>query len=98
MKKLISILFIPSLLSISHASILDDWSNNDLCGWMQSTSIPKYILNEVDKRKILCSGGIEVSVLPPSKSNVSKNGTIFASPDPSLVIKVNSEVKVDYSY
>ena len=98
MKKLISILFISSLLSISHASYLDDWSNTDLCGWMQSTSIPKYILNEVDKRKILCSGGIEVSVLPPSKSNISKHGTTFASPDPSLVIKVNSEIKVEYSY
>ena len=98
MKKLISIIFIPSLLSISHASIIDDWSNNDLCGWMQSTSIPKYILNEVNKRKILCSGGVEVSVLPPSKSNISKIGTTFASPDPSLVIKVNSEIKVEYSY
>jgi hypothetical protein len=98
MKKLISILFISSLLSISHASNLDDWSNNDLCGWMESTSIPKYILNEVVKRKILCSGGLEVSALPLSKSNVSKNGTTFASPDPSLVIKINSEVKVEYSY
>ena len=98
MKKLILTLFISSLLNVSHASILDDWSNNDLCGWMQSTSIPKYIMDEVAKRKILCSGGIEVSALPLSKSNVSKNGTIFASPDPSLVIKVNSEVKVDYSY
>ena len=55
-------------------------------------------MDEVAKRKILCSGGIEVSALPLSKSNVSKNGTIFASPDPSLVIKVNSKVKVDYSY
>ena len=98
MKKLTSILFISSLLSVSHASILDDWSNNDLCGWMQSTSIPKYIMDEVHKRKILCSGGVEVSVLPPSKSNVSKNGTTFASPDPSLVIKVNSEIKIEYSY
>ena len=97
MKKFISILFISSLFSIPHASYLDDWSNNDLCGWMQSTSIPKYILNEVNKRKILCSGGVEVSVLPPLKSNVSKNGTTFASPDPSLVIKVNSEIKVEYS-
>jgi hypothetical protein len=98
MKKFTSILFISSLLSVSHASILDDWSNNDLCGWMQSTSIPKYIMDEVAKRKILCSGGIEVSALHLSKSNVSKNGTIFASPDPSLVIKVNSEIKVEYSY
>ena len=65
---------------------------------MQSTTIPKYILNTVDKTKILCSGGVEVSVLPPSKSNVNKNGTTFASPDPSLVIKVNSEIKVEYPY
>ena len=48
MKKLIFNLFISSLLSVSHASYLDDWSNNDLCGWMESTSIPKYILNEVE--------------------------------------------------
>ena len=65
---------------------------------MESTSIPKYILEEVDKREILCSGGLEVSVLNSSSSNDSKNGTIFASPDPSLVIKINSEVKVEYSY
>ena len=46
MKKLIWIFFISSLLNISHASNLDDWSNKDLCGWMESTSIPKYILND----------------------------------------------------
>ena len=86
------------MLNPLHASYLDDWSNDDLCGWMESTSIPKYIMDEVEKRKILCSGGLEVSVLSPIKSNVGKNGTIFASPDPSLVIKVYSEVKVEYSY
>ena len=61
MHKLISILFIISLISVSHAGYLDDWSNDDLCGWMESTSIPKYILEEVDKREILCSGGLEIS-------------------------------------
>ena len=94
MQKLISILFITSFISVSHAGYLDDWSNDDLCGWMESTLIPKYILEEVDKREILCSGGLEVSVLNSSSSNDSKNGTIFASPDPSLVIEVKSE----YSY
>ena len=44
MQKLISILFITSLISVSNAGYLDDWSNDDLCGWMDSTSIPKYIL------------------------------------------------------
>ena len=98
MQKLISILFITSLISVSNAGYLDDWSNDDLCGWMDSTSIPKYILDEVNKREILCSGGLEVSVLNSSSPNVSKNGTIFASPDPSLVIKDYSEVKTEYSY
>ena len=94
MQKLISILFITSLINVSHAGYLDDWSNDDLCGWMESTKIPKYILDEVDKRGVLCSGGLEVSALNSSSSNDSKNGTIFASPDPSLVI----EVKSKYSY
>ena len=51
MQKLISILFITSFISVSHAGYLDDWSNDDLCGWMESTSIPKYILEEVDKER-----------------------------------------------
>ena len=94
MRTIITTFFITSLLSVSYAAYLDDWSNNDLCGWMESTSTPKYIFDEVDKRKILCSGGVEVSVLNSSSPIESKNGTIFASPDPSLVI----EVKVEYSY
>ena len=98
MRKIFSFLFISTLVSTSHASYLDDWSNDDLCGWMESTSIPKYIQEEVDKREILCSRGIEVSVIDPENSNVSENGTIFASPDPSLIIKVETEVQIGYSY
>ena len=98
MRKIISFLFISTLLNASQASYLDDWSNDDLCGWMESTSIPKYIQEEVDKREILCSRGIEVSVINPENSNVSENGTIFASPDPSLIIKVETEVQIGYSY
>ena len=94
MKKILITFFITNLLNVSYAGYLDDWSNNDLCGWMESTPTPQYILDEVDKREILCSGGEEVSVLNPSISNSNENGTIFASPDPSLVI----EVKVKYSY
>ena len=98
MRKIFSFLFISTLLNASHASYLDDWSNDDLCGWMESTSIPKYIQEEVDKREILCSRGIEVSAINPENSNVSENGTIFASPDPSLIIKVETEVQIGYSY
>ena len=35
---------------------------------------------------------------PIETYQLNSDGTIFASPDPSLVIKVNSEIKVEYSY
>tara|TARA_B100000767_G_C19443194_1_gene400872 strand:- start:270 stop:608 length:339 start_codon:yes stop_codon:yes gene_type:complete len=98
MQKLILLLFITSLINVSHAGYLDDWSNDDLCGWMDSPSIPKYIFDEVDKREILCSGGLEVSTLPESDSSVGENGTNFPSPDPSLIPKAIPDKKSDYSY
>jgi hypothetical protein len=98
MQKLISILFITSLLNVSHAGYLDDWSNDDLCGWMESSSTPKHILNEVDKREILCYGGIEVSTLPESDFSEGENGTVFPSPDPSLIPEAKPNKKSDYSY
>ena len=88
-------LFIGLLISLSaNANYLSDWSNDELCGWMESTSIPRHIQDEVDKREILCNGGIEVLTLPVSDSYEGKNGTIFASPDPSLI----PQTKSDYSY
>ena len=79
-------LFIGLLISLNvMANYLSEWSNDDLCGWMDSTSIPKNILDEVDKREILCFGGVEVSTLPESDSSGSGNGTVFPSPDPSLI-------------
>ena len=98
MQKLISILFITSLINVSHAGYLDDWSNDDLCGWMESSSTPKHILDEVDKREILCYGGIEVSTLPKSDSSEGENGTTFPSPDPSLIPEAIPDKMSEYSY
>ena len=92
-------LFIGLLISLSaNANYLSDWSNDELCGWMESTSIPRHIQDEVDKREILCNGGIEVLTLPVSDSYEGKNGTIFASPDPSLIQKAMPDNNSDYSY
>ena len=91
-------LFIGVLISVSAiANYLSEWSNDDLCGWMESTSTPEYILDEVDKREILCSGGVEVSTLPESDSFESKNGTVFPSPDPELIKKALQDNKSDSS-
>ena len=92
-------LFIGLIISLTaNASYLSDWSNDDLCGWMESTAIPEHILNEVDKREILCSGGIEVSILPESDSYEGENGTAFPSPDPSLISEAVPDNNSDYSY
>ena len=92
-------LFVGLLISLSaNANYLSEWSNDNLCGWMESTSTPKHILDEVDKREILCSGGIEVSTLPESDSNESTNGTAFPSPDPSLIPKAVPDKQSAYSY
>jgi len=92
-------LFIGLFISLSaNANYLSDWSNDNLCGWMESASIPKYIQDEVDKREILCYGGIEVSTLPESSSSEGKNGTVFASPDPSSIPVVKPDNNSNYSY
>ena len=90
MKKITLISVFISLSSAAYSSYLDTWSNNDLCGWMESASVPEYIQKEVEKREILCFDGIEASSLPSEVNLQSENGTVFASPDPSLISELES--------
>ena len=90
MKKTILISVLIILSTRAYSSYLDTWSNNDLCGWMESASVPEYIQNEVEKREILCFSGIEVSSMPSEVNLQSENGTVFASPDPSLISELES--------
>jgi len=92
-------LFLGLIISFGvNANYLSDWSNDNLCGWMESTAIPEHILNEVDKREILCYGGLEVSTLPESDSLEGENGTAFPSPDPSLIPEFVPDKNSAYSY
>ena len=91
MKKYL-IFFALSFASSSYGNLLDDWSNDDLCGWMESAAIPEYIQTEVLKREVICYGGVEVSSMPLSGNSISNNGTLFPSPDPSLI----EEIKATY--
>ena len=90
MNKLQIFFLISSLTSATYAAYLDDWSNDDLCGWTHSASVPEYIKIEVEKRKLLCHGGLEVLYLPTEANLSTENGTVFASPDPSLIIELES--------
>ena len=98
MHKLLVIFLALSLTSVTQASYLDDWSNDNLCGWMSSASAPQHIKDEVIKRKILCFGGKEVESIPALTTQYNKNGTVFPSPDPSLLPEATNENDVGYSY
>ena len=51
MNKIFVIYLALSLNGVTKASYLDDWSNDNLCGWMSSASAPQHIQDEVRKRK-----------------------------------------------
>ena len=98
MKKTILISVLIILSSRAYSSYLDAWSNNDLCGWTTSSSTPEHILKEIEKREVLCFGGIEVSSLPTEENRSTENGTVFASPDPALILDIKSDKVKSYSY
>ena len=98
MKKLVLVSLCFGFATSVNAGYLDDWSNDQLCGWMDSSSIPDYIKEEVESREIMCHGGVEVSSLPYGDELSSENGTVFASPDPNLLPKVKPNKNKSYSY
>ena len=98
MKSRYLIAFVLGFASTSHGALLDDWSNDDLCGWMESSATPEYIQTEVQKREIICYAGVEVSSLPSSQDNTSQYGTVFPSPDPSLIPAMTNDKNKSYSY
>jgi hypothetical protein len=52
MKKFLLILSIYILfISPVSADFFDNWSDDNICGWMDNPSTPKYIMEERDKRE-----------------------------------------------
>ena len=99
MKNKLRVFFLlSSITGASNAAYLDDWSNDDLCGWMDSASAPEYIQKEAKKREILCHGGTEVSSLPAEGNLSSESGTIFPSVDPDLIPEIKPDKNKSYSY
>ena len=75
MKHLKNLLFLVVLFCLStvvNAAYLDDWPDDALCGWMQQTSPPEYIIEEVKKRGILCTDGV-ASINPDASQNGSSD-------------------------
>ena len=60
--------------NIVNANYLDDWPDDALCGWMQQSSPPEYIADEVKKRGILCTDGI-ASIDPNASSDQNSDNS-----------------------
>ena len=56
MKKLFLLLILSFFSTTSYAGYLDDWTDDQLCGWMDKPSSPEHIVAEVKKRGLSCGG------------------------------------------
>ena len=83
-------LFLSSIVSISYANYLDDWTDEDLCRWMDAALIPEHITDEMYARKVVYFKDTEVTELTSQATYVSEHGTVFPSPKPSEKLKHNS--------
>ena len=64
MKKLFLLILLSlSLTSISYEGYLDDWSDDQYCGWMDNPSPPAHIIAEVKQRGISCKGGVAIKIV-----------------------------------
>ena len=90
MIKKILFLFLSSLISISYANYLDDWTNEDLCRWMDAEIIPEHISDEMYERNVICFNDFEIVEPITNAIYLSENGTVFPSPKPSVKVKPNS--------
>ena len=87
MIKNILFLFLSSLITISYANYLDDWTNYDLCRWMDAAIVPEHISDEMYARKVVCFNDSEVAELKSQATYVSENENFFPAPKASTKVK-----------
>ena len=98
MLKKCSFLFLISLISISYANFLDDWTDEDLCRWMDAALIPEHISDEMYARQVVCINDSEVTELISQTTYVSEHGTVFPSPKSAAKVKHNSGFTLKINY
>jgi hypothetical protein len=60
MKKLIILITLLGFYSVSYAKSFDDWSNEDLCRWIDAVQVPDPILLEIEVRDLVCLSNPEI--------------------------------------
>ncbi|WP_416695624.1 hypothetical protein [Candidatus Pseudothioglobus sp. Uisw_050_01] len=99
-KTYLFLLFISlaSLASLSYANYLDDWTNEDLCRWMDADLIPEHISEEIYTRKVICFNDSKAIELTTQSTYASENETIEPSSKSFLKVKPNSGFKFRLNY
>ena len=91
-------LFLISLTSLSYANYLDDWTDEDLCRWMDAALIPEHVSDEMYSRKVECVNDSEVIELTSQATYISEHGTVFPSPKPSSQVNMGSGLRFRFTY
>ena len=100
MKNRILFIFLTSFVGVSFASDLSNWSNEDLCRWVDSVSIPEPISLEIKLREVICYDNFELVESSLAAPYQNEHGTVFPSPPsvPQPLKKQGSGVNFSISY
>ena len=90
MKKMIIIVTFLGLWSVSHAKSFDDWSNEDLCRWIDAVQVPDPILLEIEVRDLVCLSNPEIIEVSVQEPYASEHGTVYPSPSSNNASNKNS--------
>ncbi len=64
MKKLpLLLLLFFGLTPMSYGGYLDNWTDNQLCGWMNKPPSPTHIVAEVNMRGLYCDSGFAIKTV-----------------------------------
>ena len=100
MKKLLIVLTFLGMCSASYADTFDDWSNEDLCRWVDALQVPDPILLEIEIRDLVCLANPEIIEASIQEPYASEYGTVFPSPSSNNTSNKNSGsgIRVIFNY
>ena len=78
--KIIALFLSLGFFNVSLANDLSDWTNEDLCRWVYSVSIPEPISQEIGLRDVICYDSQESSQYSLETPTYYEYGTVFPSP------------------
>ena len=90
MKKIVLLLLTFNFCTATYAKTLDDWSNEDLCRWIDAVQVPDPILLEIEVRDLVCLSNPEIIEASFQEPYASEHGTVFPSPSSNNASNKNS--------